>query len=309
MRAVVVRNYGGPEKLELLDFATPEPGAGEVRIKVAAAAVNPVDLETRAGAFAAVIGERDTLGLGWDIAGTIDAVGPGVTGFAAGAQVVALLDKIAVDTGAYAEYVVLDAAAAAPAPRGADPAAASTFPLNALTAEQALDLVDLAPGATLLVTGGAGGLGGFTINLARQRGLRVVTTASAADETAVREFGAELFVPRTADLGAAVRALVPGGVDGAIDPATIGVAALDAVRDGGKFVAVTDPHTPATARGITVATQHVHHDGARLATLSEAVVAGTLPLRVADTFPLAEAAQAHQLLEKGGVRGRIVLLP
>jgi NADPH:quinone reductase-like Zn-dependent oxidoreductase len=306
MRAVVVKQYGGPEALEVVDVAVPEPGAGEVRIKVAAATVNPVDVATREGVFAGVIGERPTVGIGWDVAGTIDAVGPEVTGISHGDKVIALLDALAVDLGTYAEFVIVAASSVAAAPTSVDPVTASTLGLNALTAEQALDLLALPEKATLLVTGAAGGLGGYTVALARRRGLRVVANAGQADEKAI---GADLFVPRGEDVAKKVREFVPGGVDGALDAAELGGPALAAVRDGGGYIAVNDPATPGSVRDINVQTVHIHHDGPRLAELARAVDAGRLDVRVATTFALEQAADAHRLLEKGGVRGRIVLIP
>lgn len=311
MRAVVVRRFAGPEALEVVDVPVPEAGPGQVRVRVEAAAVNPVDLVTRAGvlAGAGLMPPREVVGIGWDVAGVVDRVGPGVGGFAPGDRVVGLRDLLDVPLGAYAEYLVLDAAALAPAPAGVSAAAAATLPLNGLTALQALDLLDLPPGATVLVTGAAGGVGGFAVELAALRGLRVVATAGAADGPAVRALGAEWFVPRdTADLAAAVRALVPGGVDGALDAAVLGVAALGAVRTRGAFVAVTGG-APVGLRGIRVATVWIAADGAALAGLSALAGEGRLTLRVAGTLPLERAAQAHRRLAEGGLRGRLVLLP
>ncbi|MGW4893208.1 NADP-dependent oxidoreductase [Kitasatospora sp. NPDC004240] len=313
MRAVVVRRFAGPDALEVVDVPVPEAGPGQVRIRVEAAGVNPVDLVTRAGvlAGAGLMPPREVVGIGWDVAGVVDRVGPGVSGFAPGERVVGLRDLLDVPLGAYAEYLVLDATALAPAPEGVSSTEAATLPLNGLTALQALDLLDLPPGATLLVTGAAGGVGGFAVELAALRGLRVVATAGAADEPAVRALGAEWFVPRDAgadDLAAAVRALVPGGVDGALDAAVLGVAALGAVRTRGAFVAVTGG-APAGLRGIRVSTVWIAADGAALAGLSALAAEGRLTLRVAGTLPLERAAEAHRRLEKGGLRGRLVLLP
>ena len=145
MRAVVVRNYGGPKALEVIDAPVPEPGRGQVRIRVEAAAVNPVDIATREGlmnvARPGVIREREQVGIGWDVAGVIDATGPDVTGFAAGERVIGLRDRLDQPLGTYAEQVVLDAADVARAYAGSDSAALSTIPLNALTAIQALDIL------------------------------------------------------------------------------------------------------------------------------------------------------------------------
>jgi NADPH:quinone reductase len=312
MRAVVVRNYGGPEALEAVDVPMPEPGPGQVRIRVEAAAVNPVDAATRQGlmnlARPGVIRDRDHVGIGWDVAGTVDAAGPGVTSPGPGERVVGLRDRLDQPLGTYAEQVVLDAADVAPAPRGVDSAAASTLPLNGLTAIQALDLLGLTAGQTILVTGAAGGLGGFGVELAAMRGLRVIAAAGDDDEKLARELGAAAFVPRSADLAAAVRTLIPGGVDAAFDAAVLGHPALDAVRAGGSFAAFVGSG-PDPLRGIRVVPVNIHADGAALTGLSALAAAGKLTLRVADTYPLADAARAHERLQAGALRGRLVLIP
>ncbi|MFD5922200.1 alcohol dehydrogenase catalytic domain-containing protein [Kitasatospora sp. NPDC058201] len=312
MRAVVVRRFGGPEVLELVEVPVPEPGPGQVRIRVEAATVNPVDAVTRSGvlAGAGLMAPRDTVGVGWDAAGTVDLVGPGVTGFAAGDRVIGLRDRLDVPLGAYADHLVLDAAAVAPAPAGVPAAEAATLPLNGLTAVQALDLLGLPAGATLLVTGAAGAVGGFAVELAVLRNLRVVALAGAGDAAAVRALGAEWFVPRdAADPAAAVRALVPGGVDGVLDAALLGVTALGAVRNRGAFVAVSAGAAPLGLRGVRVEQVWVAADGAALAELSALAERKALTLRVAGTHPLGRAADAHRRLAGGGLRGRLVLLP
>jgi NADPH:quinone reductase-like Zn-dependent oxidoreductase len=307
MRAVVVRQFGGPEVLEFAEVPVPEPGPGQVRIRVAAAAVNPVDLATRSGVLSAagVVPERAVLGLGWDVAGSIDDAGD--TGFRVGDAVIGLRDRIATPLGAYAERIVLDASAVAPAPVGVSPLEAATLPLNALTAAQALDLVETT--GTVLVTGAAGAVGGYAVALAHARKLRVVAVASEADEAPVRAFGADEFVPRGPSLGDRVRAVVPGGVDAALDTALLGLDALDAVRGGGEFVAFAAGAAPIPLRGIRVRTVWIRADGERLAELARLAENGTLPLRVAGTLPLTEAAAAHERLAAGGLRGRLVLVP
>ncbi|MGV9361744.1 NADP-dependent oxidoreductase [Amycolatopsis sp. NPDC003731] len=307
MRAMVIRRFGGPEVLEFAEVPVPEPGPGQVRIRVAAAAVNPVDLATRSGVLssAGVVPPREVLGLGWDVAGEIDD--PGDTGFRAGEAVIGLRDRIATPLGAYAERIVLDASAVAPAPAGVSPAEAATLPLNALTAAQALDLVGTT--GTVLVTGAAGAVGGYAVALAHARKLRVVAVASEADEAQVRASGADEFVPRGPSLADRVRAVVPGGVDAALDPALLGLDALDAVRGGGEFVAFAAGAAPIPLRGVRVRTVWIRADGGRLAELARLAENGTLPLRVAGVLPLAEAAAAHERLAAGGLRGRLVLTP
>ena len=311
MRAIFVNRFGGPDALNVVEIPTPEPGPGQLRIKVAAAAINPVDLATRAGHLGqAVPDDRLPVGIGWDVAGTVDAVGTGVDGFAVGDAVTAIDDRLLKDLGTYAEYVVLDADAGAPAPRTADLVAASTLPLNAITAVQSLDLIDLAPDQTLLVTGAAGAVGGYLVELGAARGLHVVALAADADEATVRRWGARTFVGRSADPAAAVRAAFPDGVDGVIDPANLRSAVFGAVREGGKYVTLT-PVLGAieTDANVQVLVQIVHRDAAVLAELARLVDAGELTLRVAVTFPLDQAGAAHELFAKGGVRGRIVLVP
>ncbi|MCK2213950.1 NADP-dependent oxidoreductase [Actinomadura sp. ATCC 31491] len=304
MRALI----GGSGAPLLVEVPVPQAGPGQVRIRVAAAGVNPFDLAIADGTVAdyGVARRLESYGLGFDAAGTVDQVGEGA-GFRVGEAVIGLAARLEVPVKAQAEYVVLDADAVAPAPRGVDPVAAATLPLNTLTAWQALDRASLAPGGTLLVTGAAGAVGGHLVELGRLRGLRVVAVAGAADEELVRELGAEWFVPRGEGLADRVRAAVPGGADAAVDAAVLGLAALDAVRDGGRFVTLTAGVAPVGLRGIDVATVFFRADPAQLREIVRLVEAGLLTPRVAGTYPLERAAEAHARLAAGGVRGRLVL--
>ena len=311
MKAVVIHRFGGPEVLEVAELDAPEPMAGQVRIHVQAAAVNPVDIATRAGwlAHRGLTPANGQIGIGWDLAGVIDAIGPDVDRVRAGDPVIAMRDLLSASVGAQAEYVVLDTEAVAPAPRTVTPVEAATVPLNGLTAAQALDLLALREGQWLLVTGAAGALGGFALELAVLRGLRTVAVASPGDESLVRGLGADAFVPRSDDIGASVRRLVPGGVDGALDGAVIGISALDGVRDGGSFVAVAAGAAPVPLRGTRVHNVWIRTDAPRLAELAALVDARRLTPRVAAVQPLDTVAAAHERLSAGGVRGRIVLEP
>ncbi|HEY4456189.1 MAG TPA: NADP-dependent oxidoreductase [Pseudonocardiaceae bacterium] len=308
MQAVVVREFGGPEALRLVEVPAPKPGPGQVVVTIAAAAVNPVDAFTRFGGFPDLAGLGRDIGIGWDVAGVIAEVGPGVTGYAVGDAVIGMRDRLALPTGAYAEQIALDAAHIAPAPRGVDLAAAATIPLNGLTAVQGLDLLAAPAGSTVLITGAAGALGGYLVELAAGRGLRVLATASAADEEVVRGWGAEVFIPRTADLAGAVRQVFPGGVDAVLDAAVLGMPALDTVRGNGSFVHFGGA-VPRGLRGIRVVPVSIREDGDALRALSTLAGLGRLTLRVAETLPLTDAAKAHELLAGGGLRGRLVLRP
>ncbi|MEV7444902.1 NADP-dependent oxidoreductase [Streptomyces sp. NPDC091204] len=296
MLAVVVNEFGGPERVELAEVPVPRPAAGQVRIRVRAAGVNPVDGAVRAGVFG---GAGQRLGLGWEVAGEIDEVGADVTGHRRGDRVVGLHYGAVKPLGAHAEYAVLDASAVVAAPTTVDAVAAAGLPLAGLTAARAVDLLGLAPGASVLVTGAAGVVGGLAVQLAVRAGLVVTALAGEGDEAFVRSLGAAGFVPR----GAAPA----GPVDGVLDTAVLGEPALGFVRDGGVYVGVIPGAAPAAERGIRVEEQEVAADGEHLARLVALVDAGELTLRVADTFPLADAPKAHDRLATAGVRGRIIL--
>ena len=308
MRAVTISEYGGPDVLRVAEHPVPEPGPGQLRVRVRAAPVHPVDIGTRVGAFAERVGWRPPFVLGWDLAGTVDAVGEGVTAFQPGDEVVGLHDWFhGGGAGTQAEYALLDAAATAAAPSGVDPAAAATLPLNALTAAQALDLAGLSAGS-IAITGAAGAVGAYAAQLAVHRGLTVYAVAGPQDEEFLRGLGA-VFVPRAKDVAGAVREAAGGPVDSAFDPAFIGGAVLGAVRDGGTLVAGAGPLAPPPERGVRTTGVEVEPDAAQLAELVRLVEQGALTLRLAQTYALEDAPTAHEVLAKGGVRGRLVLLP
>ncbi|MGV9454655.1 NADP-dependent oxidoreductase [Streptomyces sp. NPDC003635] len=295
MRAAVVTEFGGPEVVRVVESAVPEPGARQVRIKVSAAGLNPVDAGVRAGVFG---GAGKTIGLGWDVAGTVDAVGV-ASSWSVGDQVVALDYGMANPLGTHAEYVVVPADAVALAPVGVDAVAAATLPLNALTAAQALDQLGVAAGDSLLVTGAAGAVGGYAVQLAGQRGISVTGMAREKDEELVRSLGASEFVTE----GRA------RGFDAVLDAAVLGAAALEWVRDGGAYVGVIPQAEPEAVRGVRVGAVEVSADGARLGELVRLVEDGVLTLRVDSTYALDDAVKAHVRLGEGGLRGRVVLVP
>lgn len=310
MRAVVYRP-AAPGAPLVIDRPAPPLRAGHVRIRVEAAAINPADVWTAAGQLDVLLGpvEGDHV-LGWDVAGTVVETGDGVTDLAPGTRVIAMAQQFPAGPGTHAEQVVLPAADVVAAPSTVDAAPAATLPLNAMTASQALDLLALPPGATLLVTGAAGAVGGYAVELAVEAGLTVIAATRAEDASWLRERGAsQVLTERGADLVAAARRVAPGGVDGTLDAAPVGPPLIAAVRDGGAFVSVLVPATPDPERGVRVELQQVTADGERLARLVALVDHGLLTLRVAETWPLDEAAAAYAAAAKGGLRGRVVLLP
>jgi NADPH:quinone reductase-like Zn-dependent oxidoreductase len=299
-RTAVVRSPHGPDSIEIIDVPIVEPGPGEVRVRVAAAPVNPVDLAVADGFFHArgLINQPKWTGLGWDFAGTIVAIGPG-TELAVGARVAGLVGGFDRDFGTYAEQLVVPAADLAVVPDGLGLVAASTVPLNGLAASQIVDLLGDAPANRnrLLVTGAAGAVGGYVTSLAQDRGWEVTGLARAADEKFVRSLGAEFT------------AHAEPGWDAVADGAVLQERGLALVRVGGAFVGVQPSAAPATERGITVAAVVTHADGPRLAELLARTASGELPARVHAVVPIDEIADVHRAVAKGGVRGRYVLTP
>ncbi|WP_066370058.1 NADP-dependent oxidoreductase [Herbidospora mongoliensis] len=308
MRAVVVKAYGGPEALLTVEVPTPEPGPGQVRITVEAAAINPVDLFIRSGGLTFHgAPAREQTGIGCDVAGVVEALGEDVTDVKIGDRVIAASTHsgFSRDLGPYADQAIIAVDELAPAPAEWPAEQAASLPLPGLTAWQCLDIVALPAGATLLVTGAAGGVGAMLVQLGTLRGLTVVAVARSSDESYVRELGAGYFV----DDVAKVRELLPEGVDAAVDPAKLVQDAHDAVRDGGTFVAVVADGGPEDGRGIASQVMWAHPAREQLDALVALVDEGKLKVRVAGTLPLDQAAEAHARMAEGGLRGRLVLLP
>jgi len=312
MRAVGVSTWGGPEVLHVVDLPDPEAGSGEVRIRVRAAAVNPTDTQLRSGQRAERLKDVPPPHVpGMDAAGVLEQVGEGASiGLRLGERVMAVVLPLG-PHGAYAERVVVPASSVARSPVGASDAEAATLPMNGLTARLALDVLALRPGQTLAVTGAAGAVGGYVVQLGTAEGLTVLADAAPADESHVRALGAETVVPRGDGFAARVRTLVPAGVDGLVDAALLGARAVDAVRDAGRVVSLRGYDGGGQAhRGITfhpVYVRNYAHEREKLDQLRAQAEDGTLALRVARTFRAEQASEAHRLLEAGGVRGRLVL--
>jgi NADPH2:quinone reductase len=313
MKVIGLTTFGGPDVLEQYDLPVPEPGPGEVRIRVYAAAVNPTDLTFRTGRNqqAKLLGNREPPFIpGIDAAGVIDELGPDGDGrLTVGEPVVAFVLPAGPHGGAYAQYIVAPSVSVVHTPQRAGFAAAATLLLNGLTAQLALDAVDLTPGQTVAVTGAAGSLGGYVVQLATSAGLRVIADAAPGDRDLVASFGATVVVDRGPGVADAIRAAAPDGVKGLIDAADLHDIVLPAIADGGVIASVRGWDGPAE-RGITVrpiVAQTAATDTALLQQLVTQVEDGTLTLRVADVLPATEAAEAHRRLAKGGLRGRLVL--
>jgi NADPH:quinone reductase-like Zn-dependent oxidoreductase len=314
MRAVTFSRLGGPEVLEVSEVPVPQPGPGEVRIRVAAATVNPTDISFRSGrqlstAQLAEMGVVPPYIPGMELAGVVDAVGEG-TPWRIGDRVMAIVNPRRPGGGAQAEQVVVPAASVARVPDKASLQAAATLPMNGLTVRLALDRLALKPGQTLGVTGAAGAVGGYAVELGVADGLRVIAVARPQDEALVRRLGAKTFI---ASGDGAIRAMydaAPGGVDGLIDAAVLDAAALPAIRDGGKLATVRGFAGP-SERGITIEPVRVASyltNQEALDRLGRLVADGRLTLRVGETFPPERAAEAQRKMAAGGTRGRLVIV-
>jgi len=310
MRAIAIDTFGGPRQMTLRELPDPEVGPDSVLIAARAAGVNPVDFKIRAGGLASAFPHHFPLIPGWDVAGVVEAVGPAVRGFAPGDEVFAYCRKTEIAQGTYAERIAVPDVFVAHKPRELSWVEAAAVPLAGLTARQALvDQMEVGPGQTVLVTAAAGGVGHFAVQLARSLGAEVIGTASPANHDYVRSLGASAVVDYAeSDVAAAVRAHYPDGVDAAFD--LYGGETLEAarasVRAGGQLTSIADPD-PAKGADVRGHYVFVRPDAPGLEDLAARAGAGDLRPEIAETFPLEQAAEAHERLEDGHVRGKLVL--
>jgi len=310
MFAVGIHAFGGPEVVVPVDIPPLPLGDGEVEIAVRATTVNPADVMLRRGQLRDVVQAEPPFVGGLELSGTVTAAAPGV-GFSEGDEVAAITSFIPGGRGGHVARAVLDARRVARIPAGLDAVHAATVPMNGLTARLAVDRLALRPGRTLAVVGAGGAVGAYVIELAVAAGVRVVAVGSERHEAFVRGLGAEVFVLRGDDLAARLRHEVPGGLDGLVDAALVGPSVLPAVADGGRVIVVRGDADAAAERGIEVIRVSVQHYATRnddLIDLLDRAASGGLTTRVAAEVPATTPAEAHRLLERGGLDGRIVLI-
>lgn len=313
MKAVVLQAFGEVDGLKVGEVADPHAGAGEVRIRIRAAGVNPVDFKIRKGLLQGRLPHEMPIIPGWDAAGVIDEVGEGVANWQVGDEVYAYCRKPVIQFGCYAEYVVVPESFVAAKPTKASFAQAASIPLAALTAWQSLyDAAGLKEGQTVLIHAGAGGVGGFAIQLAKLRGAHVITTASAVNHDYVRELGADEVIDyNSIDFREAVKAVHPEGVDVVYD--TVGgevqVKSADVIKPGGTMVSILAYVDEAAiqAKGIHTRYVFVSPNGDQLRELAKLFDAGQFKTRIAAELPLAEADEAHRRMETGHTAGKMVL--
>ncbi|MBF6206441.1 NADP-dependent oxidoreductase [Streptomyces gardneri] len=294
MLAITQYAFGGPEVLEVVEADRPRPGPGEVLVRVTATSVNAADWKVRAGLIRE-LGDPP-LTLGFDVAGVVDELGPGVDRFAVGDAVYGM-----VFGGANAEYVVAQAHMLALKPRNIDPVHAAALPTAALTAWQAL--AALGAGQRVLVHAAAGGVGHLAVQIAEHRGAFVIGTARAVNHEYLRELGAEEVIDYTAvDFGSAVR-----DVDIVFDlvGGEYGSRSLRALRPDGRLIDAQGSDAAADPRYERF---HVEPSGVSLREITTMVERGHLRATIDQVLPLQEAGEAHRLAEAGRVRGKIVLV-
>jgi NADPH:quinone reductase-like Zn-dependent oxidoreductase len=300
VRAIVLTAFTGVDGLELSEVPDPSPGDGETLVHVRAASLGPWDLACAQGAFAAAGGSSEFPQVqGWDFAGEM-VDGRRVAGFVA---------QPWMGVGAFAEQISVPRSMLTELPDALGFPEASAVPVCGLTARLLLDTAAVSDGDLVLVTGAAGMVGGFALQLATARGARVLAAVRDSDADEARRLGAETVVSTESGLEARVRKEWPDGVDACVDTIGLGVDALDCVRDDGKFVTSVPTAVPDARRGIDPGAVQVQPDAAGATELAARAAAGELTVRVAEMLPLERFREAYDRLARGGVRGKLVLTP
>jgi NADPH:quinone reductase-like Zn-dependent oxidoreductase len=303
MKAIVLSEYGGPDKLVLREHAEPEPGAGQLKIRVSSASINPIDWKLRSGAYQSQFPLELPAILGRDVAGEVLKLGPGVSAFQVGDQVMGLVN------GGYAELVVAAVESWAKLPLGLEPTDAGALPLALLTGDQ-LATATLgnaeAIGKTLLVTGATGAVGRVAAWVAKQRGAKVIAGVRAKHLAEAKALGMDGVI--ALDDQAALSQLAQ--VDYIAD--TVGgetiAQLLPKLKPGSVIGSVVGEPAAAKAHGVSVHAMHTQPDAKRLAELGAAVANGLLVIPIARRFPLVEAAAAQAFAERGGGNGKVLLI-
>ena len=300
MRAVVLNSFAGIEGLELSEVPAPTPADGEELVRVRAASLGPWDLAAANGAFASAGGSSEFPQVqGWDFAGeTVD-----------GRRVLGFVAQPWMGVGAIAEEVSVPGAILAPLPDSLGFPEASGLPVVALTARLLVNAAEVGEGDLLLVTGAAGMVGGFALQLAASRGARVLAAVRSSDAEDARRLGAEMTFDTVENLERAIRSEWQDGVDACIDTIGLGADGVGCVRDGGAFVTSVPTAVPEAVREITPETVQVQPDAGALAELADRVAAGELTVRIAEVLPLERFREGYDRLQRGGLRGKVVLTP
>jgi len=313
MKAIAITEFGGVDKLKLMELPVPEPGPGEIQIHIKATSVNPVDWKIREGMLQGRLPHEFPLIPGWDAAGIVSGRGAHADLFGIGDEVYAYCRKPVIGGGTYAEFVTVPQTSAALKPRNMSYEEASTVPLAGLTAYQCLfDAAKLERNETILIHGAAGGVGSFAVQMARTRGARVLGTASLRNHEYLRVLGCDVPIDYTAgDFRQMTRQICPDGVDVVFDCAGGGVLTLSEsiLRKYGRAVSIIDPDEVEKLKLNGVDAKYVfvspNHD--ELSDLTRMVEQGRLHSNISARFRLEDASKAHQMSESHHIRGKVVL--
>lgn len=306
MKAVVVHQYGGPEVLKLEDVPWPEPKDDQIRIRVIAAGVNPVDALIRSGFLAKFFNTKLPLVPGYDVAGTVESVGSKITKFKKGDAVFAYIGLK--EGGGYAEYSVATEKEAALKPKSLNYIEAAAVPVVALTAWQALiDTAKLSSGQTVLIHGGSGGVGSFAIQIAKARGAKVIATASTPNQGLLKELGADVTIDYTKTKFEDVAKEVDVVLD-SVGKDTL-TRSYGVLKKGGYIVSLVARPDPAELekRGINGSPLNVQPNSEELTGIGKLIDEKKLKVIISQVFPLTDAAKAQAQAETGHTRGKIVL--
>ncbi|WP_297647014.1 NADP-dependent oxidoreductase [Pseudonocardia sp.] len=310
MRVITQLSTGGPEVLEIGEAPVPQPLPTEIRVRVAAAGVNPVDWKTRAGSGMAAVFGPPPFTVGWDVAGTVDAVGTGVTRFAVGDAAFGM-PWFPRQAAAYAEYVTAPSRHFAHRPAGLSEVEAAGLPLAGLTAWQSLvDIAGIQPGQRVLIHAAAGGVGHLAVQIAKARGAYVIGTASRGKHDLLHDLGIDEAVDYRAE--AFEKVIDPVDLVYDLIGGEVALRSLDVMKPDARLIclpsaAAADAMAAARERGLRATGMLVEPDGDGLEELTRLVDDRRLRVLVAETFPLERASHAHRAGEMGRTTGKLVL--
>lgn len=313
MRAIIIEDYGGPEKMKLVTLNTPEPQENEVQIKVAYSGMNPVDWKIREGLLKERIPNKFPIILGWEAAGVVSKVGKNVTNHRVGDEVFGYVRKPLIQWGTYAEYVCFDSEHMVNKPENLTLAQAAGIPLNALTAWQAITEVgQVRPHKTILIHAGAGGVGGMAIQFAKHFGATVLTTARQSNHHYVKHLGADIAIDYSKQkFWEAVKENFKEGVDIVLD--LVGGQTLEdsyqAVKKGGLLISIVSLPNKEKAKEYDIKTDYVfvRPNGEHLSEIAELIKTGKIKAPQIKEYPFGEAATALEEIKKGHTQGKLVL--
>ena len=312
MKAIVIDEFGGPEKLHVKEVQKPSALDSEVLVQVAYAGVNPVDRKIREGFLKERLPHVFPIILGWDVSGTVVEIGKAVKNLKVGDQIYSYIRKPVVQWGAYAEYVAIEAKHVVRKPSSLTLAESAAVPLSGLTAWQALfDNAHLKKGETVLILGGSGGVGSLAIQFAQSIGAKVIATSSPEKHDYIKKIGAQIALDHKGDLRKQLQACAKDGVDVVFD--CFGKEAfqigLDVLKKGGRMVSILEHLDPSEAqkRGITTSYVFVQPSGPQLQQIADLIDKKKVISQPVEEIPLKEAAAAQEKLYQGKVIGKLVL--